>query len=414
MDVLEAEKEVSVSTSASGLTPQNSSEGSVRAPSSLAESLYEQHNGRPYLTAIPYPLPCDLVELQRQSVRTLLMTKLLGGPLCSPIDRREAPETVLEIACGSAYWSTLCHDHLVHLGCRDVRFVGLDLVQQAADLGYLGLPGWNFVQFDLRRGTLPFENASFDLVMHKDLSLVVPQGKPSQKLLEESIRVLRPGGILEVWDVDHVIRSLLPHQTAPVNKRKKAEYDNAVKTGSFIVTATTPFAAAQNPYLLEYNSWVHEALDRRRLSSTPCSTIAQALLQETESLVEVDFRRVAVPLGELRWNRDTGAATNKSPEASQAKRTSASSKTKSRSEPQPLNLSARLDEQNDLRFAALYTVVQMIESLEPFLMEVSNKPQEEWQRWWAGMMSNLLEHKGASSGECLEIGAWWARKVQPE
>jgi hypothetical protein len=53
----------------------------------------------------------------------------------------------------------------------------------------------------------------------------------------------------------------------------------------------------------------------------------------------------------------------------------------------------------------------MIESLEPLLKEVSGKNQEEWQRWWGSMMTNLLEQKGASSGECLELGVWWCRKV---
>jgi len=55
-------------------------------------------------------------------------------------------------------------------------------------------------------------------------------------------------------------------------------------------------------------------------------------------------------------------------------------------------------------------VIQMIESLEPLLKEVSGKNQEEWQRWWGFMMTNLLEQKGASSGECLEVGVWWATK----
>lgn len=30
-------------------------------------------------------------------------------------------------------------------------------------------------------------------------------------------------------------------------------------------------------------------------------------------------------------------------------------------------------------------------------------------RGW--MMTNLLEQKGASSGECFEVGVWWCKKV---
>ena len=40
------------------------------------------------------------------------------------------------------------------------------------------------------------------------------------------------------------------------------------------------------------------------------------------------------------------------------------------------------DEQAALRYTALLVVIQMIESLEPLLKEVSGKNQEEWQRWW--------------------------------
>jgi len=32
-----------------------------------------------------------------------------------------------------------------------------------------------------------------------------------------------------------------------------------------------------------------------------------------------------------------------------------------------------------------------------------------YPRGW--MMANLLEQKGASSGECLEVGVWWCKKV---
>jgi hypothetical protein len=61
------------------------------------------------------------------------------------------------------------------------------------------------------------------------------------------------------------------------------------------------------------------------------------------------------------------------------------------------------------------SVVQMIESLEPLLKEVSGKNSEEWGHWWTSMMADLMDpSRGAVSGECLEIGAWWATKVEEE
>ena len=72
-------------------------------------------------------------------------------------------------------------------------------------------------------------------------------------------------------------------------------------------------------------------------------------------------------------------------------------------------------DQMALRQTALLSVVQMIESLEPLLKEVSGKNSEEWGHWWASMMADLMDPtRGAISGECLEMGAWWATKIDEE
>jgi len=60
------------------------------------------------------------------------------------------------------------------------------------------------------------------------------------------------------------------------------------------------------------------------------------------------------------------------------------------------------------------TVVQMIESLEPLLREASAKGQDEWDRWYGGLMNDMIKGGGTDWGECLEVGAWWARKRKPE
>ena len=65
-----------------------------------------------------------------------------------------------------------------------------------------------------------------------------------------------------------------------------------------------------------------------------------------------------------------------------------------------------------LRKTALMTVVQQVQALEPALREVSGKSQDEWDVWLGKMMSDLMNESGASWGECLEVGAWWAKKKQ--
>ncbi|KAF2087168.1 hypothetical protein K490DRAFT_42655 [Saccharata proteae CBS 121410] len=361
--------------------------------------------GRRYLRDLPYPLPCDLPELQRQNLMTLLATTVFGKALCSPQMRKNPPKKVLEIACGSGYWSSMCHEYFSSLGHPNVSFTGLDVVHMAADLKKQGMD-WRFVQHDLRRMPLPFEDEEFDLVVLKDLSLVVPLGAPSQKLLDECIRVCVKGGILETWETDHIVRSLQPHPPSPPGKAPDDE-EIAATTGTFLISPGTPFTNCQNKYLQDSNAWISEALDKRKLYPVPCARVAQSLLQEPDTLCGVGYRRIAIPLGEMRWEREI-EGPRKPPMKRRESDLNKGKSSKSSRDPEPSILT---EEQAALRHTALTIVIQLIESLEPLLKDVSGKNQEEWQRWWGWMMADLLENKGASSGECLEVGAWWAQKM---
>lgn len=371
-----------------------------------AEPFILRH-GRRYLRGYrDYPLPCDLPELQRQNLHTLLATSVIGRALGHTPSPQNPPKKVLELACGSGYWTAVCHDFLSGLGYDDVSYTGLDIVPLAGDLQRQGID-WKFVQHDLRKPPLPFDDDEFDIVVMKDMSLAVPLGSISQKILDEATRVLKSGGTLEVWETDHIIRSILPHPP-PVPGKSAQERACAETTGTFLISPITPFTEVQNKYLQDSNTWIQEALDRRKLSPTPCARISQMLLQETETLHSVGDRRIAIPLGELRWERELAAST---PDAEKPKFKRRESNTATKKASVVLDAGTLTDEQAALRYTALLVVVQMIESLEPLLKEVSGKNQEEWQRWWAGLMGNLLEQKGASSGECLEVGVWWCKKL---
>ncbi|KAM0716094.1 hypothetical protein Q7P37_008608 [Cladosporium fusiforme] len=386
----------SASTGSSGQQQQQTSQQQQQqqqqdANADLLCDPYELRHGRRYLRDLVYPLPVDLPEVQRQNLRTLLGCSVFGRAVCAPRVTKQVPQKVLEVGCGSAYWSSRCHEYFTTLGYRSVSFTGLDVAPLAPDLKKQGV-NWTFVQHDMRRSPWPFEDGEFDLIMLKDLSLVVPLGGASQHFLDECIRLLKVGGTLELWESDHVLRSLLPHPPPP-NSKQREEHDIAVQTGTFLIGPGTPFAPAQNKYLSHANAWIGEALDRRKLPPTPCARVAHSLYQEAEALCDIGIRRVAIPLGELRWEREKGPNDDKG-------------KLRER------NLSP---DQVALRQTALLSVVQMIESLEPLLKDVSGKNSEEWGHWWASMMADLMDpSRGSISGESLEIGAWWATKIAEE
>lgn len=108
--------------------PMDTTRGSISSASTAhstsdttsSEPFLLRH-GRRYLRNVAYyPLPCDLPELQRQNLHTLLATSIFGRALGSTPSPQNPPKKVLEVACGSAYWSSVCHDYLGGLGYEDV------------------------------------------------------------------------------------------------------------------------------------------------------------------------------------------------------------------------------------------------------------------------------------------------------
>jgi SAM-dependent methyltransferase len=331
-----------------------------------------------------YPLPCDLPEIHRQTLRSLMLLRVFGGPFCNPYLAEQPPTRVLEIACGSGLWSGLCHEHFARQGHRNVAFYGIDLVSLAPDMRKQGV-NWHFKRHDLRKPKLPFPDDFFDFVFIKDAGMCPSSPTIQVSGLSEPLRVLRSGGVLELWDSDWVFRSLLPNP-APARKLASREQDTADATATYTFSAATPFTNVQNKFLRDYNSWVEKAFDRRKLTAIPCATIGLSFNSEVDVLENVDSRRIAIPLGEMRWERD-GQGKDSSGNA--------------RKQLTP--------EQLSIRRTALLTVIQMIEGMEPILMEASGKSRDEWNRWWTAMMADVFK-VGLANGECLEVSAWWGRK----
>lgn len=402
-------------TASSTRTSANTSDSAPMSDAALSNPFTKIH-GRRYLRdpTNPYPLPCDINEMHRQTLRTMLLVQVFGSPVCSPSFQNKPPKKVLEIACGTGYWSSLCHQHFSRKG-HSVSFTGIDIVPLAPDMSKDEDMRWRFVQHDLRKTPLPFSDEEFDLVMVKDCSLIVPLAgtQMQQSLMDEYLRVLRPGGSIEIWDGDHTLRMLLPHTPSQAadeddSDSEDEEQERANSTGTYILSARTPFKAPLNKYLVDYNNWLGKALEQRKLTHIPCTHIRPMLLQESEDLIEIESRRLAIPLGEVRWEREgIGSATT----TNSSERNSQGSIGKAKAA--DLDKRVLSKAQIALRRTALLTVVQGIEALEPVLREASGKGQDEWDKWTGNMMSDLLKSNGSNWGECLEVGAWWAKKKKP-
>ena len=357
------------------------------------EPFIKKH-GRRYLRdpSIPYPLPCDLPEMNRQSLRTVMLMRVFGAPFCAPYFEDETPIKVLEIACGTGLWSSACNDYFKRSGAK-IPFTGLDIVALAPDLSRTGVD-WTFVQHDMRK-KLPFPDEEFDFIFIKDTGLCTLAASFQGDPLGEPLRVLRREGTLEIWDSDHIIRTLLPNP--PVARgTSEDDLEQANATATYTISAATPFAPAQNSFLKDYNTWVQKALEKRKLTATPCASIGPAFTAEAESFSDFGSRRIAIPLSEVRWEKESGAG-----QSSARRRPSGAVG----GEPRKLT-----SDQIALRRTALMTVVQTMEGLEPLLMEVSGYGRDEWDRWWSSMTSDLLQQRGTANGEVLEVGAWWGQK----
>lgn len=232
------------------------------------------------------------------------------------------------------------------------------------------------------------------------MSLAVPLGRSWQDFLDESLRVLAEGGTIEIWESDHVLRSLSPKH--PGHATESGEDIIAAETRTFPISPRTSFVAAVDMHIQQSNSWTETALAERNLPSTPCARMAD-LLHREPNLTDFGSRHIAIPFKELCWEKPRSSGRNHS-------RSGTGEKYLSKRPKSGLFETSLTTDQAAIRATALLTIIQKIESLEPLLKEASGKNTEEWAIWWVGMMSSLVQGDGASSGECLEIGSWWATK----
>ena len=272
----------------------------------------------------------------------------------------------------------------------DAHITGLDIVPVYTDMSGLR---FDFKQHDFNT-PLPFETGSFDMVFARDVAMGMPCGDMYAGVVTEMVRVLRPGGVLEVHAVDNIIRCL----------RRQEEVGYEKGTGAYVVSPTTGFEETRNVYVKGYNERLSRGLAELGLQPVPCTMIAPAMVGE--GLVGVQGRRLAMPLDEVWWEEGGEKWESPGVEAfrKRMRRSSVHSTATGREG------GVLTEQEKAVRGLARLCFVQLVEGLEVVLRKEGAMREDEWDRWYRELMWNFMEGGGLRGGECVEYGVWWGVK----
>nr|CAG8553010.1 9364_t:CDS:2 [Entrophospora candida] len=173
-------------------------------------------NGRRYhnVPTASYCLPNDKQEIERLTLEHIIYRFIWHGNFSSPVDdvlkssfAKNDKAKVLDIGCGSGNWLLEMAEEY-----PNANFVGIDISPIFPNEYDSNKPtNVAFLKFDaLSESGLPFPDDTFDFVYQKFMGLFINENK-WMKHIEELIRITKPGGWIEIMDIDP-----FPYDAGPI------------------------------------------------------------------------------------------------------------------------------------------------------------------------------------------------------
>jgi glycosyltransferase involved in cell wall biosynthesis/trans-aconitate methyltransferase len=152
---------------------------------------------------------------------------------CAGAELRTA-EAILDIGCGTGWWlERLSADSSI-----SARLLGLDVQPQRAQAAQARVQSAEIVIGDARK--LPFDPGRFDVVTLFTTLSSLASRRDAKLALDEAVRVLRPGGVLLVWEPR--IRNIFNPSTIFIDARLLDELASTGELSERALTLVPPLA----------------------------------------------------------------------------------------------------------------------------------------------------------------------------